>query len=161
MQSRSRMVLSTSYYVGLLVRSVCSTANSVSGPRCTYTWLHIFHYLWSTPFSYLKQTVTPYNQEMTNVIKGSDNCSDTGLSARLILSITQLPITVGHSFQCHRGVLIKICRPQDVFISNKWEIKGLPPIPCYFPIHLEGAQTQYQFTTDKTFFLMSCLWEIC
>lgn len=33
MQSRSSMALSTSYYVDLLVRSVCSTANSVSGPR--------------------------------------------------------------------------------------------------------------------------------
>lgn len=63
---------------------------------------------------------------MTNVIKGSDNCSDTGLSARLIHSITQLPITMGHSFQCHRGALIKICRSQDVFILSKRETKGMP-----------------------------------
>lgn len=60
--------------------------------------------------------MTPYNQEMTNIIKGHDNCNDNdaGLLVRSSFFPTQLPVKKGHSFQCQRGILVRICRPQDV-----------------------------------------------
>lgn len=70
-----------------------------------------------------QQTMTPYNQEMTNIIKGHDNCNDNdaGLLARLSFSPTQLPVKKGHSFQCQGGILIRICKPRDVLhrVSRK------------------------------------------
>lgn len=110
-----------------------------------YTFLYLISHLSLSMIHLLRlheQPMTPYNQEMTNIIKGHDSCNDTdaGLLVRSSFFPTQLPVRKGHSFQCQRGILVRICRPQDVLHRVNGKSKGLPPVPCYFLSHLQGTK---------------------
>lgn len=79
-------------------KSLCFTANSCQWP---YVFLYLVLYFSLSVFHLLRlsqQSIALYNQEMTSAMKGSNNCHDAGLLARLSSPPTQLPAKEGNSF---------------------------------------------------------------
>lgn len=104
-----------------------------------YMFLYLVSYFSLSMFHLLRlcqQSIALYNQEMTSVMKESNNYHDAGLLATL----SSPPTKEGHSFWCQEGVMIRIYWPQDVFTQNKKEIKSLSPIPDYILSHELGIK---------------------
>lgn len=105
--------------------SLSSVLRGLINPEITvlhsqkHQWLYVFVYLFShfslSMFHLLQlpqQSTALFNQEMTTIIKESNNCNDAALLVRLSFPPTQLPTKEGHSSQCWGGILIRIYRPQ-------------------------------------------------